>query len=202
MYKPNKESMIEMLERLSIAEQAWSAYMENKVKDDLINYLNSVPEFPKDKLPKGIIGINKLINVLIRRFGSGNTPVKSKDFEIIQRDLDHILRLDAGPDGALLQNLIRACMDRIADLENTSSTKNADRNVETAIVKYISEIRNLISAVNDMHKVQLSVRDSIRNQVNRDIETVMDAVKEVVSLMMPLRIDDFKRLLSAKLPKL
>jgi len=202
MHKPNKESMIEMLERLSIAEQAWSAYMENKVKDDLINYLNSVPEFPKDKLPKGIIGINKLINVLIRRFGSGNTPVKSKDFEIIQRDLDHILRLDAGPDGALLQNLIRACMDRIADLENTSSTKNADRNVETAIVKYISEIRNLISAVNDMHKVQLSVRDSIRNQVNRDIETVMDAVKEVVSLMMPLRIDDFKRLLSAKLPKL
>ncbi len=196
------ESMIELLERLCIAEQAWSAYMENKVKDDLVKYLNNVPEFPKDKLPKGVIGVNKLVNALIRRFGSGKTPVKSKDFELIQKDLNHILHLDAGSEGALLQNLISACMDRIADLENTSSTNNADRNVETAIVKYISEIRNLIGAVKDMNKVQVSIKESISKQVDRDIGIIMDSVKEVISLMIPTRIDDFKRLLSAKLPKM
>jgi uncharacterized coiled-coil DUF342 family protein len=98
-----------------------------------------------------------------------------------------------------MQNMIKACLNRIVELESTSSTTDSTRSNETAIVKYVAEIRNLVESINSRAKDLSELKASVSSQAQKENQIVLDAVREVAAQLFPNKLEDFRRLLLSKL---
>ena len=196
-FKDKNTTIIEMLETLGKGREAYDAYTKNYQLNELYDYLTSLHEIPADRIPQRPNILKRTANTIVEAFRP--QTVTKKDFSLIFEQMDDILKVDAGPQGALLQNLVRACLNRISELEATSPTQDSNKNVEASIVKYVGEIRNLVDSINQHAKSTTELREVIVKQARIENQVIMDAVKETVSAMFPNKMADFQRVLLSKL---
>jgi hypothetical protein len=185
-----------LLEMFGMAAPAYAAYLKEKNWEDFVAFLDNLPEFPKDRVPRRKNIVYRVLKQLEVKYG---TQSQSKEFAAIANSVDEILRLDAGPQGALLQNMAKACLQRITELEAASSTLNPDKRIEDSIVKYVGEIRNLMQSINTYNKEVITMREAVAKQVKEEVNLVMDSVKETVMTMFPAKVEDFQKILISKL---
>lgn len=190
-------TICQMLESLGKGQEAYSVYTKNHKLSELYDYLTSIAEIPVDRIPSRPNILKRLANQIYSNFRP--ETVTKRDFGLIFAHLDDILKVDAGPQGALLQNLVRGCLNRIADLEAMTPAEDTNKNVEASIVKYVGEIRNLVSAINEHAKDNSELKELIVKQARAENQLVMDAVKETVLMMFPHKMEDFQRNLLSKL---
>lgn len=185
-----------LLELFGAGAGAYDAYLKAGKWEDFVVFLDNIPGFPKERIPRQKnIAIRMLKQIEVRYAPKAQT----KEFAAIANSVDEILRLDAGPQGALLQNLVKACLQRIMDLESSSSTLAPDKRTEDSIVKYVSEIRNLMESISSYHKTISETRAEVAKQVKEEVNVVMGAVKESAMALFPDKIEDFQRVLISKL---
>jgi len=196
-FKDKNVTIIEMLETLGKGREAYDVYTKNYVLQELYDYLTSLHEIPTDRIPSRPNILKRTANTIVEAFRP--QTVTKKDFSLIFEQMDDILKVDAGPQGALLQNLVRACLNRITELEATSPTQDSNKNVEASIVKYVGEIRNLVDSINQHAKSATDLREIVAKQARLENQVIMDAVKETVLLMFPSKMADFQKLLLSKL---
>jgi hypothetical protein len=186
-----------ILEMFGAGAEAYDSFLKNNNWEEFVLFLENLNGFPKERIPRKKNVVYRVIKQLEIRFGQKNRH--SRDFSAIANSVDDILKLDAGPQGALLQNMIKGCVQRIADLEAASSVLNPDKKTEDSIVKYVGEIRNLMEAVSKYHRDTVDTREQIARQVKAEVHTVMDAVKDAVMALFPAKIEDFQKILISKL---
>ena len=186
-----------MLGILKKGKEAYDVYTKNYKLDELYEYLTSLHEIPADRIPQRPNILKRTANTIVTTFRP-NTVTKN-DFSMIFEHMDDILKVDAGSQGALLQNLVRACLNRISELESTSPAEDSNKNVEASIVKYVGEIRNLVDSINQHAKSTAELREIIAKQARLENQIIMDAVKETVLVMFPTKMGDFQRVLLNKL---
>ena len=196
-FSDKNTTIIEMLETLKKGREAYDAYTKNYKLNELYDYLTSLQEIPSDRIPQRPNILKRVANTIVETFRP--ETVNKKDFSVIFEQMDDILKVDAGPQGALLQNLVRACLNRITDLEVTSPAQDSNKNVEASIVKYVGEIRNLVDSINQHAKSSEELRDVVAKQARMENQVIMDAVKETVLAMFPAKMAEFQRLLLSKL---
>jgi len=175
---------------------AYDAYLKRENWEDFVVFLDNLNGFPKERIPRQKNIALRMIRQLGVRFAPKAQP---KEFAAIANSVDEILRLDAGPQGALLQNLVKACLQRIMDLESASSTLAPSKQTEDSIVKYVAEIRNLLESISSYHKTIAEIRADVSRQVKEEVMVVMGAVKESAMALFPDKIEDFQRVLISKL---
>ncbi len=197
MFKGPKYKLCDILRMLDKGADAYAAYTKEYKLDDLHVFLTSIAEIPPEKIPKQANTLRRAANAIVREFRPAVTA--SRDFGVIYRNLDDILRIDAGPQGALLQNMVKACLNRIVELESVSAAQDSTRNSETAIVKYVAEIRNLVESINGHAKDLSELRGAVTDQAQKESQIVLDAVREVVNTLFPGKLEDFQRLLLIKI---
>lgn len=185
-----------ILETLNAASAALDAYLTKHDWEDFVVFLDNLPEFPKERVPRKKNIACRVIKQLEVKYGE---KTHSRDFAAIANSVDEILRVDAGPQGALLQNMVKSCLQRVADLEASSSVLNPDKKVEDSIVKYVGEIRNLMMDIGKYHKETLDTQSMIASQVKGEVGMVMEAVKETAMALFPAKIEDFQKILISKL---
>jgi hypothetical protein len=190
-------TIIEMLETLKKGQDAYAVYTKNYKLDELYEFLTSLSEIPADRIPQRPNILKRVANTIVTSFRP--ETVNKRDFSMIFEQVDDILKVDAGPQGALLQNLVRACLNRISDLENTSPAEDSNKNVEASIVKYVGEVRNLVDSINQHAKSASEMREAVAKQARMENQIIMDAVKETVNTMFPAKMAEFQRLLLSKL---
>lgn len=185
-----------ILDMLNSGPAAYETYLATKNWEDLVVFLDNLPGFPKERVPRKKNIVFRVLKQMEVKYGA---KTHSRDFSAIANSMDEILRLDAGPQGALLQNMAKSCIQRIADLEASSSVLNPDKKIEDSIVKYVGEIRNLMDAINKYHKETLDMQSVVAVQVKSEVNMVMESVKESVMAMFPAKVEDFQRILISKL---
>jgi hypothetical protein len=190
-------TIIEMLETLKKGREAYDVYTKNYKLNELYDFLTSLSEIPSDRIPQRPNILKRVANTIVESFRP--ETVNKKDFSMIFEQMDDILKVDAGPQGALLQNLVRACLNRITDLEATSPAQDSNKNVEASIVKYVGEIRNLVDSINQHAKSAEELRDVVAKQARMENQIIMDAVKETVLVMFPAKMSEFQKVLLSKL---
>jgi hypothetical protein len=196
-FKDKNITIIEMLETLGKGAEAYAVYTKNYQLNELYDYLTSLSEIPSDRIPQRPNILKRTANSIVEAFRP--QTVTKKDFSLIFEQMDDILKIDAGPQGALLQNLVRACLNRITELEATSPTQDSNKNVEASIVKYVGEIRNLVDSINQHAKAADDLREIVAKQARMENQIIMDAVKETVLAIAPNKMADFQRVLLSKL---
>jgi hypothetical protein len=190
-------TIVSMLQALGKGNEAYAVYTKNYLLNELYDYLTGIPEIPSDRIPERPNILKRTANQIVDAFRP--ETVNKKDFSLIFEQVDDILKIEAGPQGALLQNLVRACLQRIADLEQTNPTQDSNKNVEASIVKYVGEVRNLIDSINQHAKQDSDLREVIMKQARLENQIIMDAVKETVNVICPTKMADFQRVLLNKL---
>lgn len=190
-------TITDMLESLDKGKAAYDVYTKNYRLQDLYDFLTGIPEIPADRIPQRPNILKRVANTIVTAFRPDT--VNRRDFGAIFDNLDDVLRVDAGPQGALLQNLVRACLNRISDLEKTNPTQDSNKNVEASIVKYVGEVRNLVDAINNQAKAVGDLRETVAKQARMENQVIMDAVKETVLVVCPAKMADFQRVLLSKL---
>ena len=185
-----------LLELFGAGAAAYDAYLKQGKWEDFVVFLDNIPGFPKERIPRQKNIAIRMLKQLEVRFAP---KAQTKEFAAIANSVDEILRLDAGPQGALLQNLVKACLQRIMDLESASSTLSPDKRTEDSIVKYVAEIRNLMESISTYHKTIAETRAEVAKQVKEEVTVVMNAVKESAMALFPDKIEDFQRVLISKL---
>jgi hypothetical protein len=196
-FKDKNVTIIDMLETLKKGREAYDVYTKNYKLNELYDYLTSLSEIPADRIPQRPNILKRVANTIVDAFRPDT--VAKKDFSAIFEQMDDILKIDAGPQGALLQNLVRACLNRISDMENTSPTQDSNKNVEASIVKYVGEVRNLVDSINHHAKAAEDLRETVAKQARMENQVIMDAVKETVLSLFPAKMADFQRVLLSKL---
>ena len=196
-FNDKNTTITEMLETLKKGREAYDVYTKNYKLQELYDFLAGIQEIPVGRIPSRPNILKRLANTIVEKFRP--ETVNKKDFSIIFEQMDDILKVDAGPQGALLQNLVRACLNRITELEATSPTQDSNKNVEASIVKYVGEIRNLVDSINQHAKSTSDLREVIVKQARIENQVIMDAVKETVLVMFPTKMSDFQRVLLGKL---
>lgn len=190
-------TICDILESLNKGSEAYAAYTKNCSLKELYEFLLSIPEIPPSRIPSRPNILKRTANTIVETF---RPAVKaSRDFGLIYKNLDDVLHIDAGPQGAMLQNLVKACLNRIVELESSSSSVDSTRSNETAIVKYVAEIRNLVASINAHAKDLSELRTAVSDQAKKENQIILDAVREVVTTLFPTRIEDFQRLLVSKI---
>lgn len=190
-------TITEMLTALNKGREAYDIYTKDYKLEDLYNYLTGLPEIPPDRIPQRPNILKRVANTIVNEFRP--ETVNKRDFSMIFEQIDDILKMDAGPQGALLQNLVRACLNRIADLETQAPAADSNKNVEASIVKYVGEIRNLVDSINSHTKDAAELREIVAKQARLENQVIMDAVKETVMVIAPAKMGDFQRVLLSKL---
>jgi hypothetical protein len=196
-FKDKNITIIEMLETLGKGAEAYDVYTKNYQLSELYEYLTSLSEIPADRIPQRPNILKRTANSIVEAFRP--QTVTKKDFSLIFEQMDDILKIDAGPQGALLQNLVRACLNRITELEATSPTQDSNKNVEASIVKYVGEIRNLVDSINQHAKAADDLREIVAKQARMENQIIMDAVKETILAIAPNKMADFQRVLLSKI---
>lgn len=115
-------------------------------------------------------------------------------FETLATEVDKVLALELPPQGAILQNILKGCVLRIKELEQTDDLKK-----DTSIVKYVGEIRNLMQDINKEYKEQVLSRKEIKRIVDAEIKLLIDTVRDTIQEVVPDKKIIFEQVLQGKL---
>lgn len=188
-----------LVEIFDIAEPIIEIYNRTLMWEEVVNFLKSIPDFPKNKIPRAKNSIMRFIYQLKKEAKPEKRKGTRYFLNDIFKNLDKIFQLDAGPQGAVLQNLIKACAKRIVDLEMQSEDGVLNKNIEDAIIKYIAEIRLLMNGVVNFSEQIQEMQANINRHVREEVSYILDAVKDAFLEVAPSKLDKFQVILNKKL---
>lgn len=200
-------SLRSYMERYALEERIYKYYKEVANLEKTIEYVKTL-SIPDKYLPKSTRGYTQMLFYLDQKY-NGQAPglVQQSGFKDLLHSIDDILELPSGPIGAVYQNLIKISLEHIVELEKGYANETCSdlerikkyRDVQEAILKYVSQIKGLLDKVKECYTSEEEVKAKVKRYAAVESERILCMVRDAIFEVCPGKSKQFKSALIMKL---